>query len=199
MKTESINYEKLYLASKIEFENAKSQKGAYYIDKLTESLAYLVALETGLRVSDLLKLKYMFFQYDKTLDKYTFTSNIQKTKSKHIGVISDETYQYIKDYRNAVNSHYTTLNEYIFFNYKTGKLYSRQWLHKRIKKVGEKLEFSNCGVHSLRKASAIKVLNETGSLSMAQYHLTHKRTTTTDKYLGVTQKTALEQLAKVFK
>jgi len=52
-------------------------------------------------------------------------------------------------------------------------------------------------VHSIRKSSAINVLNKTRSLSLAQYHLTHKRATTTDKYLGVTEASALEQLSKI--
>ena len=195
MKTEAIDYNKLYTEARaLFFENNKN----YTLDRKAENLAYMLALETGLRVSDLLSLKYDDFKYKENLKKYVFTSKVKKTKNTHTGVISNELYNYIQNYIEAVTSRYNALNDLIFYNYKTNKSYTRQWLHKRIKLVSEKLGFENCGVHSIRKASAIKVLNSTGSLSMAQYHLTHKRATTTDKYLGVTEASALERLAKVF-
>ena len=104
---------------------------------------------------------------------------------------------YVNNYKEFVKSSNLGLNDGVFYNYKTNKPYTRQWLHKRIKLTSEKLGFINCGVHSIRKASAIKVLNSTGSLSLAQYHLTHKRATTTDKYLGITEASALEKLSKI--
>jgi len=195
MKTQALDYNKLYTEARaLFFENNK----AYSLDRKTESLAYLLALETGLRVSDLLLLKYDDFKHNNELNRYCFTTNIQKTKGVHTGVISNELYNTVEMFESAVKSEYNGRSQYIFFNYKVGKVYSRQWLHKRIKLISEKLGFENCGVHSIRKASAINVLNKTGSLSMAQYHLSHKRATTTDLYLGVTEKSALQQLAKVF-
>lgn len=195
MKTEAIDYNKLYAeARKLFFEDSKS----YTLDRKAENLAYMLALESGLRVSDLLLLKYDDFKYNDVLKKYVFTTKIKKTKSIHTGVISNELYNYIQNYIRVVKREYNALNECLFYNYRTNKPYTRQWLHKRIKLVSEKLGFENCGVHSIRKASAIKVLDSTGSLSLAQYHLTHKRATTTDKYLGITKSSALEQLSKVF-
>jgi site-specific recombinase XerD len=195
MKTQPVNYHKLYNeARKLFFENSD----AYGIERKSENLAYLLALESGLRVSDLLEMKYYFFCYNESLGKYCFTTPIKKTKGMHTGVISNELYHYIQGYKDAVRVINNRSSEYIFYNYKFNKPYTRQWLHKRIKMIGEKLEFKNVGVHSIRKASAIFVLDKTGSLSMAQYHLSHRRATTTDKYLGVTQASALEQLARVF-
>ena len=195
MVTQPINYHKLYNeARKLFFDNSN----AYGIERKTEYLAYLLALESGLRVSDLLDQKYYNFSYNEKLSKHCFSTYIKKTKSQHTGVISNELYHYIQEYKDAVRTVYNRSSEYIFYNYNTNKPYTRQWLHKRIKMIAKKLKFKNVGVHSIRKASAIHVLDKTGSLSMAQYHLTHKRATTTDKYLGVTQASALEQLARVF-
>ncbi len=195
MKTDAINFDALYNeARKLFHENSN----AYILERKAENLAYLIALETGLRVSDLLNLKYDAVTYNQKLKKHIFTTAIKKTKSMHTGVISDEVSNYLDAYKEAIRSRYNALNGYIFYNYNTNKTYTRQWLHKRIKLISEKLGFKNSGVHSIRKASAIKVLDSTGSLSMAQYHLTHKRATTTDKYLGVTQASALEKLSKVF-
>ena len=195
MKTEALNYNKLYTEARaLFFENNK----AYTLDRKTENLAYLLALETGLRVSDLLNLKYNDFKYNNEIKKYCFTTNVTKTKSVHTGVISNELYNNVQMFESALKSEYNGSNQCIFYNYKANKVYTRQWLHKRIKLIGSKLNFESCGVHSIRKASAINVLNKTGSLSLAQYHLTHKRATTTDKYLGITKTSVLEQLARIF-
>ncbi len=195
MKTQPIDYNKLYSdARKLFFENNQ----AYNLERKAENLAYLVSLESALRASDLLNLKYDDINFDKELGKYLFTTNIKKTKNSHTGVLSNELYSYIQLFKEAVKMEYGANNEYIFYNYKKNSIYTRQWLFKRIKLTAEKLGFKNCGVHSIRKASAINVLNKTGSLSMAQYHLTHARATTTDNYLSVTKTSALERLAKIF-
>jgi site-specific recombinase XerD len=195
MKTQPLDYNKLYAqARKLFFEKNNN----YSLDRKTESLAYLVSLETGLRVSDLLSLSYADFFFSKELKKYCFTTNIKKTKNVHTGVISNELFNYISNFRVEIESDLGFSNECVFFNYKNNSTYTRQWLHKRIKLIGDQLGFKDCGVHSIRKASAINVLDKTGSLSMAQYHLTHKRATTTDKYLSVTKSSALERLAKIY-
>lgn len=195
MKTQPVNYDKLYNEARKMFF---SDSNAYSLERKSEYLAYLLALESGLRVSDLLEQKYSHFSFNDKLGRYCFTTYIKKTKGQHTGVISNELYHYIHEYKDAVRTIHNWSSDYIFYNYKNNKPFTRQWLHKRIKLIAEKLRLKNVGVHSIRKASAIHVLDKTGSLSMAQYHLSHKRATTTDKYLGVTQATALEQLARVF-
>lgn len=195
MKTQPIDYNKLYSeARKMFFENNSS----YNLDRKTENIAYLMSLETGLRVSDLLTLKYDDINFNKDLGKYIFSANIKKTKNNHTGIISNELFNYIQAFKEAVKLDFGANSENIFYNYKSNKVYTRQWLHKRIKLTAEKLGFKHCGVHSIRKASAINVLDKTGSLSLAQYHLTHKRATTTDNYLSVTKSSALERLAQIY-
>jgi integrase len=195
MRTQPVNYDKMYNESRKMFFN---NSDTYSIERKSEYLAYLLALESGLRVSDLLEQKYDNFTFNQKIEKYCFTTLIKKTKNQHTGVISNELYHYIQEYKDAVRVIHNRSSEYIFYNYRTNKPFTRQWLHKRIKMVAKKLKFKKTGVHSIRKASAIHVLDKTGSLSMAQYHLSHKRATTTDKYLGVTEASALEQLARVF-
>lgn len=195
MKTKPINYDKLYAIAREMFYN---DDVAYSVERKTEALAYILALETGLRVSDLLKLKYSEIEYNGELRKHVFTCTIEKSNKQHTGVVSAEAYSFIESHQKIVRTVYNGFNDCLFYNYKTNKLYSRQWLHKRIKLVGSNLNLKNIGVHSIRKASAIRVLDKTGSIAMAQYHLTHSRATTTDLYLKVTEKTALERLAGVF-
>ena len=193
MRTDSVNYDTFYSkARSLFFDNYK----AYKLDRKTEAVAYLVALETGLRVSDMLGLKYSDITYNDSINSYVFEAYVNKVSTDHIGQISNELFAILETFKNEIRTEGNSINDSIFYNYKTGKPYSRQWLHKRIKVVSEKIGLENISVHSLRRASAIKVLDKTGSLSMAQYHLTHKRTSTTDKYLNVSKNSALKQIAK---
>lgn len=195
MKTSAINYDSLREYSINSFNEALKNADKR---KLAENLAYLIALETGLRVGDLLRLRFDSFNYSNDLGKPYFESPIKKTKQAHTGIISDEVYNKIEQYRKALISLNINPEANLFHNYQGKNIYTRQWMHKQFKIVGSKLGFEDFGVHSIRKASAIRVLDLTGSLSMAQYHLTHKRASTTDLYLNVSKKTALEQLSKLF-
>jgi len=199
MKTEALDYLELQSLARKNLEKLKKDntKG-YHLDRRTENIAYLFALESGLRVSDLLNIKHSDIKNDTDLMMYTFTTKIRKTKNTHTGILSHDLYQYLIEFKDVIRNSKGKANDLIFYNYNNGKPYTRQWLYKRIKIIGKKLDIDHCGVHSIRKASAINVLNKTGSLSLAQYHLTHKRATTTDNYLNVSKKTALEQLAKIF-
>ena len=75
MKTQPIDYNKLYSeARKLFFENNQ----IYNLDRKTENLAYLIALESGLRVSDLLTLKYGDISFNSDFGKYIFSTEIDK-------------------------------------------------------------------------------------------------------------------------
>ena len=114
MKTQPVNYDKMYNeARKLFFDNSN----AYGIERKTEYLAYLLALESGLRVSDLLDQKYYNFSFNEKLGKHCFTTFIKKTKSEHTGVISNELYHYIQEYKDAVRAINNRSSEYIFYNY----------------------------------------------------------------------------------
>ena len=101
MKTDAINYDVIYKeARRLFFETTLN----YKIDRKTESIAYLIALETALRVSDMLLLEYSSFKFDMDLKAYTFTTHIKKTDVKHTGVISNELYNYIETFKKWVLS-----------------------------------------------------------------------------------------------
>ena len=162
MEKNSINYEQLY--SKV-LKNLKSvltnKKTGYVLDRKAEGLAFLLALETGLRVSDLLKLKFKSFSYNSDIKAHTFTVVLIKSKSSHTGVVSNELYKMIEFFsKSLVVDHGLDIydkSEFIFYNYSTYSLYTRQWLHKRIKILAKNLGFENCGLQGIRKASAFKV------------------------------------------
>ena len=150
-----------------------------------ESLAILIALDSGLRASDLLNLKAEDITYNENTDRYECTSSIKKTKvSNHRTLISKATYKAFR----ALNIN----NGYIFTNPRTNNLFTRIWLTKR---TNLRYGFS---FHNLRKISAKRIL-EVGTLADAQRHLAHKRISSTDAYLKVTEQNSLDRLASLYK
>jgi len=149
-----------------------------------ECLAILIGLDTGLRASDLLKLKVSDIIYNEDANRYECKSNIQKTKvSNHVTLISRDTYKVFKTL--------SYMNDYIFTNPKTNNLYTRIWLSKRTKL---RYGFS---FHTLRKISAKRIL-EVGTLADAKRHLAHKRISSTDAYLKVSEKNSLDRISSLY-
>ena len=150
-----------------------------------ETLAILIGLDSGLRASDLLNLKASDITYNEIEDRYECVSSIKKTKvASHKTQLSKATYKTFK----ALNIN----SGYIFSNPKTGNLFTRIWLTKRTKL---RYGFS---FHNLRKISAKRIL-EVGTLADAQRHLAHKRISSTDAYLKVTEQNSLDRVSVLYK
>ncbi len=158
----------------------------FQLDKYKyECLAILIGLDSGLRASDLLQLKASNIIYNEESNRYECLSYIQKTKvSNHRTLLSSATYKAFKSMN--IDS------GYIFTNPKTNKLFSRIWLSKRTKL---RYGFS---FHTLRKISAKRIL-EVGMLSDAQKHLGHKRISSTDHYLDVTENDSLDRISSLYR
>jgi integrase len=149
-----------------------------------ECLAILIGLDSGLRASDLLQLKASNISYNEESNRYECLSNIKKTDVKdHRTLLSTDTYKAFK----SMN----ITDGYIFTNPKTNNLFSRIWLSKRTKL---RYGFS---FHTLRKISAKRIL-EVGMLSDAQKHLGHKRISSTDHYLKVTENDSLDRVSSLY-
>ena len=159
-------------------ERFKDEKYTY------ECLAILIGLDTGLRASDLLKLKVSDISYNEEANRYECKSNIQKTKvAEHTTLLSRDTYKAFKTL--------SLTSGYIFTNPKTDKLFSRIWLSKR---TNLRYGFS---FHTLRKISAKRIL-EVGTLADAKRHLAHKRISSTDAYLKVSERNSLDRVSSLY-
>tara|TARA_R110000803_G_scaffold75961_2_gene140328 strand:- start:5224 stop:5769 length:546 start_codon:yes stop_codon:yes gene_type:complete len=149
-----------------------------------ECLAILIGLDTGLRVSDLLRLKVSDIFYNEIENRFECKSDIKKTKvNGHTTLLSSATYRAFKSL-NLVSG-------YIFTNQNTESLYTRIWLSKR---TSLRYGFS---FHTLRKISAKRIL-EVGTLADAQRHLAHKRISSTDAYLKVTERNSLDRISNLY-
>ena len=161
------------------------------ISFMYESLAFMLALDTGLRASDLLNLKISDgIKWDVDLQSFVCVSDIKKTgKKNHKTIVSAETEDMFRFVLRNAPGNFSN-NEFIFTNPKTGKQFTRFWLNKRAKNT------FGINFHKLRKISALRVLDY-GSLADAQRHLAHARATTTDHYLDVSEKSHLERMKRM--
>lgn len=187
----AMNYAtNLYLA-------VDTNKATYKLDKRTEAIMIMLGIDTALRISDLLKLKYSDIEVAGEYGKPLIHTYITKTKKKITLPISFSTLRHLENYRSWVKLCYGE-NELIFFNYHNNKMYSRQWSHKRLViannegLLGNKVEVA--GAHSLRKTGANHIYEITKDIRDAQYLLGHKNIMQTETYLAVDKKKALERL-----
>jgi len=184
------------------FLAVKEDKSTYKLDKRTEAIMIMLGIDTALRISDLLKLKYSDIEVAGEYGKPLIHTYVTKTKKNITIPISMCTLRHLENYKSWVELCYgdNGVSEFIFFNYnsKNKTTYSRQWAHKRLViannegLLGNKVEVA--GAHSLRKTGANHIYEITKDIRDAQYLLGHKNIMQTETYLAVDKKKALERL-----
>ena len=153
-------------------------------------LFILIALETGLRCGDILKLnKQDFFSEG---SKYFIRFKAQKTKKEDVRPISKTSFL------QALNA----IDDRVFYNTKYGCQYSSIWPNRGLKKVFKnehikaKQQGLNISAHSLRKSIGLKVYDSAG-LETARAFLQHQSYDTTKVYLNVTKTELNEKVGNI--
>ena len=165
-------------------------------------LVLMMGLETGARISDLLKMKYSDIEEMRNKpNTYTISFYVDKSKANHKWVISADLKGKIdgtREYMKTIHGYY---GDMIFYNPNVDKPFSREWASKRIAvanrlgKMGEIIKVA--GSHSLRKASAHNLFERSKDLRLVQTLLKHKNIATTSKYLGLEEEEALSKAIHV--
>lgn len=141
----------------------------YHVMQYDNILALRVALETGLRINDVLQLRWDDFKRD---GKFSYIA--QKTGKKGTKSISKELYQRIFARKSG--------QIYLFPGRKRGRHRTRQAVWKDIKKAAAALGVSgNASPHSARKTYAV-VLRRREGMAAVQRELQHDRMDTTMLY-----------------
>jgi integrase len=148
--------------------------------ELKDQLIFLLAIETGLRISDLVKLRIS------DLDRNPL--EIRETKSKKLRYcpIGDELQERLKRY--APYRFYFPFgngSDFVFKGIRSNlKPYNRMTYHRRLKRAATalKIDFS---AHSTRKLYARTVYAKNGDIFAVQQALNHKYITTTATYLDI--------------
>jgi integrase len=153
-------------------------------------LFILIALETGLRCGDILKLnKQDFFSEG---SKFFIKFKAQKTKKEDVRPISKSSFL------TANNA----INDRVFHNIKYGCQYSPMWANRGLQKVFKdehikaKAQGLNISAHSLRKSIGLKVYDSAG-LETARAFLQHDSYDTTKVYLNITKTELNEKLSDI--
>ena len=176
------------------YTTLEATKG-YKFERLTECLLFAIQSKTGLRISDVLELKYDNITYKK-LDTY-LEIVIKKTKQPLTIPIDRLMFKMLQDYKQYIILEFNVANDFILFNYKTNKLFTYMWCNKRINALNNSGAlgevFKNVGTHSIRKGLAEYLYNKT-DLRTTQYLLGHKSMRTTEIYLELDKEQHLKVL-----
>jgi len=153
-------------------------------------LFILIALETGLRCGDILKLKKSDFF--KEGSKYFIRFKAQKTKKEDVRGISELAFL------QADNS----INDTVFYNPIYKCQYSSNWVNRGLRKVfrSEYIKAQNQGLnisaHSLRKSIGL-LIYESAGLETARAFLQHDSYDTTKVYLNITKTELNEKVGNI--
>lgn len=173
---------------------------AYEASKKAEAIVILIGLDTGLRISDMLNLKFTDIAIDKEYNKPLLTVKIRKTGNIETKPLHSSTYRIIEAYQDWKKF---ILNDYhpnIFNN--NGKNFTRQWAHKRINiandksLLGKRVEVA--GSHSLRRTAASNIYDKTKDLRDVQFLLGHRKVSQTEHYLKQHKVKALDKLTQLY-
>ena len=144
----------------------------------------------GIRVSDLIRLKYIDI-YDK--DEFELIE--KKTKKKRQIKINQQLKRHIADCYNCIKP--GSLDEFIFISQK-GSVFSIQRLNVILKDIKKQynLKIQNFSTHSLRKSFGRTIFDRSGeSAELAIVKLSllfnHSSSKITRQYLGISQKELL--------
>lgn len=140
-------------------------------------LLFLLGINTGLRVSDLLRLKVKDVK-----DKDSVQIREKKTKKTKKFPIPKEIRIFISEYVER-----KPLSRYLFKSRKSNKPITRVQAYRIIKEACRVLGLDHTGTHSLRKTFGYHFYKQTKDIALLQKILNHSSQDITLRYIGVTQ------------
>jgi integrase len=174
----------------LDYDKAKSKGHELIVEGDQLGLFIIIALETGLRCGDILKLNKSDFFTENS--KFFIRFKAQKTKKEDVRPISKSSFL------TANNA----INDRVFHNTKYGCQYSPMWASRGLQKVFKdehikaKQQGLNISAHSLRKSIGLKVYDSAG-LETARAFLQHDSYDTTKVYLNITKTELNEKLSDI--
>ena len=168
-----------------------TRKGGELIEQGDQlGLFIIIALQTGLRCGDILKLQKKDFFTEGS--KYFIRFTAQKTKKEDVRGISKVAFLQANN----------AINDRVFYNTKYGCQYSPMWANRGLQKVFKdehikaKQQGLNISAHSLRKSIGLKVYDSAG-LETVRAFLQHDSYDTTKVYLNITKQELNVKLSNI--
>jgi len=138
---------------------------------------FVMGINTGLRISDLLKLKVKDVK-DKT---YITIQEMKTDKTKRFR-INFELQQEIEKYIQNMND-----DDFLFKSKRSNNPIQRVQAYKIINSVAKKIGLDEIGTHTLRKTFGYWAYKKTKDVAMLQEIFNHSAPSITLKYIGIRQ------------
>lgn len=161
----------------IEFGKIKDIQDYLYSTNKRDYLLFVTGINTGLRISDILKLRVKDvrgkseIKLRMTKTKKTITVEINGTLKKQYKKVLDDSYNdndYLIKSRNGFN-----------------KPICRERAYRILKEVGLLYGVKNVGCHSMRKTFGYYLFETSGKIEYVQKALGHSNTQVTYRYIGL--------------
>lgn len=140
-------------------------------------LLFILGINTGLRVSDLLRLRVRDIK-----DKDIVQIREKKTHKTKQFPIPSEIRHFIDEYIEKKPQ-----SRYLFKSNKANKPISRVQAYRIIKSATEQIGIDHAGTHSLRKTFGYHFYKQTKDVALLQKILNHSSQDITLRYIGITQ------------
>jgi integrase len=147
---------------------------------------FLIGINTGLRISDLLRLTTQDVRFKKSV-----LIREGKTK-KPRRIYLDNIYQEIQSYLESFD------NKYLFPSRKGNKPISTTQAYRQLQKAAEMAEIESIGTHTMRKTFGYWFYKQHKDIGELQEILNHSHPDITKRYIGIRQE-QLEEKQKGFR
>lgn len=164
------------IRSKEQVENMKWALQRHCSER--DYILFLVGIQTGLRVSDLLQLKTEQIIGMKRKRRKEFMVREGKTKKERMINIMP-IYDKVLAYAEGLES------EWLFPSRKGDKPISKVQAYRQLQKAGEFAEVDSIGTHTMRKTFGYWFYKETKDVAMLQEILNHSTPQITLTYIGI--------------
>lgn len=145
-------------------------------------LMFRIGIYTGLRISDILKLKVKNVRNNGKIRKKIIIRETKTSKERKIA-INKELRKDLESYcKNRPDGEYLILSR-VGMN----KAISRNMAYKIMADVGEKFELESCGTHTMRKTFGYHYYKRTKDVATLKKLFNHSQTSITLGYIGITQ------------
>lgn len=153
------------------FEYEENGKTRHFRANERVGLALVIEATTGLRISDIVKLRVNSFKDGKI--------ELHEKKTNKL--------QYRKINSNLVNLIYAYAYKHNLSNFDLLIGCTERNIQMYLKKAVDKLGYQNIGTHSFRKYFSMYVYKNTKDIQLLQHLLNHSSIATTQRYLGIDQ------------
>lgn len=161
------------------------------VSEFRNYIYFRLALDTGLRLNELVNIKIKNIDLDNNMIEITVT----KTDRDRVVIFSNRTKVLLTTFILA----YAKDKEYLFFNSKNGKKLSKSTIHSMTLSLKKKLRIKeNFNPHSWRHTFATSFIRKNGNIVILKELLGHSNVRTTQKYLHFDKKDLIKGYVTVF-